>query len=276
MKPLITHSLKVSLLIHLGCSLLLLTGCYNSSPSASTCLEQKTDEISNSIVYIKGESTATTSSGFIISASLKNNMCHFYVLTTKHSLDGIDNQEKFRLTTVYNEAHPIELVKSFKENDLAILRFVGKRKHHKLTLSDKIPEINSKVELVGSIKCHPEISKEIYQLQKTDGTIQNRADLDNIEFSKKKFYSLKTNPSNYEQIKNKDLYYTNAAVSGMSGSPLLNNLRQVIGIQQISLTPQLSTDNCTKPPTNHYSMGTSMQKFLSQDIPSEVREGFNF
>jgi Trypsin-like peptidase domain len=275
MKVIISHSLNISTLIHLGCSLSLLAGC-SKQLQTNHCLAAKTDERRDSLVHIEGEKTAATSSGFIISALPdKNNVCHFYLLTTKHSLDGIDNQENFELTTNQNEKRPIKLVKYFKESDLAILSFSSSKKYPNVTLSGKIPGINSKVELVGTIKCHPEISKDSYQVQTTLGTIQDRAELDNIEVSKAKFYSLRINPGNYDQIKRKDLYYTNPAVSGMSGSPLLNDLKQVVGIQQLSLTPQSFTNNCMKRPINRYGVGTSIEKFLSQDIPIEVKQGLD-
>jgi hypothetical protein len=275
MKKVISHSLNIIILINLGCSFSLLAGC-RSQVQTNNCLAVKTDKVEDSLVHIEGENTAATSSGFIISALLdKNNTCLFYVLTTKHSLDGIDNQEKFKLATNQNEKRPVNLIKSFKENDLAILSFSSSKKYSTVMLSGKIPAIKSAVELVGTIKCHPNISNDSYQVQRTLGEIQDRTELDNIEASNKKFYSLRIKPNNYEQIKRKDLYYTNPAASGMSGSPLLNNLKQVIGIQQLTLTPQISIDNCTKPPSNRYGVGTSIQKFLSEDIPTEVRESLN-
>jgi hypothetical protein len=275
MSMIINYSLNISLLIHFGCSLILITGC-NKQSQMSSCLAEKASGVEDSLVHIEGENTAATSSGFIISALQENNgSCRFFVLTTKHSLDGLDNQEKFQLTTNQDKRSPIQLIKYFKENDLAILSFYSSHKYPTVTLAGNFPKTNSKVNLVGTIKCHPKISKDSYQVQTTSGTIQDRGELDNIEVSKIKFYSLRINPSNHEQIKRKDLYYTNPAVSGMSGSPLINDLKQVVGIQQLSLTPQNFIDNCNKRPTNRYGVGTSIEKFLSQDIPTEIKKDLN-
>jgi Trypsin-like peptidase domain len=241
------------------------------------CLEKAQNKIEDSSAYIESKDSALTSSSFLIAALPRNKTCRFYLLTTRHSLDGITNKDRFKVTvkTGSKENHyPIHLVKSFDSNDLAIVSFESSMKYPVMTLSRKKPALNSEVFVVGSVKCHPNSTSNFHKSYRNlmlKGKIKDR---DYIDKHREKFYSFKWKEvNNYERTKKSDLYYSNPSVDGMSGAPIIDNNKQVVGVQQSTLTPQSVVDNCERDPINHDSLGISIEKFLSQDIPREVKDG---
>jgi Trypsin-like peptidase domain len=255
------------------------SGCSNEIKT-NHCLEKTTNKIEDSSAYIESKDSALTSSSFFIAASPSNKVCRFYLLTTRHSLDGITSSDQFKVTIrtgSRKDHYPIKLVKSFDSNDLAIVSFESSRIYPVMTLSRKKPALNSDILVVGSIKCHLNRAKELhelYQNRMTKGRIEDR---DYIDKNRHEFHSLNLKEvNNYEKTKKSDLYYTNSSVDGMSGAPIIiieNNSRQVVGVQQSTLTPQSAVDDCGRNPTNLGSLGISIEKFLSQDIPREVKDG---
>jgi hypothetical protein len=236
-----------------------------------------------SLVYLRGkdsngEELVPTATGFIIARKDSFFDKEYFVLTTKHSIEGIGKSKTFKAipylarktyvpqpeeSTISNaqtfqvddtNEFNVKHIEDLDNLDVSIISFTSKLDLPVPYISMSKPIRKNNLLIYGFVKCNFENTQsKIYAyhkikghilvdkdiLEKKDGTIR--------QDGKEILERIKLSEEKYEiEKQNIDLRYSNPTKAGMSGSPLVNtqnNEERIVGIQLANYSFEEGVDN---------------------------------
>lgn len=257
--------------------ILSITSCGNTKIEA---IYPKTQKEQNLItVNIIGKDSPNRGSGVLFAAYYDGNQYNYYVITASHVVNGIEGGDRFNLlVNQKNNLYPAEIFSQYKDIDLAILKFKSKSKYSIIPLIRQKPPENHQISVSGFLYCGEESKDKdkLYQHYSITGEIDNYdVKIKELREGLKKDFLNKSDFFNEINVLNKsDLYFSNPTAIGMSGGPIINKSGQLVGVQLSTTSDEKNIKNCDYPPKHDGSLGISINKLLTKEIPPEVRSSF--
>jgi V8-like Glu-specific endopeptidase len=155
----------------------------------------------------------------------KNNGNKYYVLTTKHTFKNREESEPIKIITFDNKNHTVtSKLLEVSDLDLVFLEFTSREQYQLAEFSDQV-DSEKPVYLFGYKACDKNTGSELESEEFNIGQIFKSTKDKDIHKS-----SQINQRKNQNKPKEYDVFYKNASIGGMSGSPLLNIKGQVIAI----------------------------------------------